>query len=47
MTQTEKETLRKALLNHDGRTLAPDWKHEDQDRLTRLLDELRVSLMPR
>jgi hypothetical protein len=35
-----------ALLQHDGRTLCPDWPREQQAALTEALDRLKGMLRP-
>ena len=45
LTAEEAELVYRALVQHDGGSLCPDWPKQDQAGLTRALDRLRVDLL--
>jgi hypothetical protein len=47
VTRKDADLVRRALLAYDGQSLRPEWKPEEQRRLTTALDRLRLELLER
>jgi len=45
LTHDQAKIIYRALLCHDGPSLRPEWSQDEQEKLTRALDRLRVDLL--